>query len=65
MTVVVLGEQPDITAIIARRRELGLVGHDEVWNGVYHLVSNAHSRHGRLEARLVAGTMGGTVRRRR
>jgi Putative restriction endonuclease len=52
MTVVVVGEHPDVEAIIARRRLLGLDHHDEVWEGVYHMAPYAHSRHGKVEVRL-------------
>jgi len=52
MTVLVVGEHPDVTAIIERRRALGLDGHDEVWEGVYHMVPHAHSRHGMVETQL-------------
>jgi hypothetical protein len=52
MTVVVVGEHPDVAAIIARRRQLGLDHHDEVWEGVYHMAPYAHSRHGKVELRL-------------
>lgn len=52
MTVVVVGEHPDVEAIIARRRALGQDGHDEVWEGVYHMAPYAHSRHGKIEVLL-------------
>jgi Uma2 family endonuclease len=53
MKTVVLGEHPEMTALIERRRALGLDGHDEVWNGVYVMAPFAHSSHGALKSRLV------------
>lgn len=52
MTTVVLGEHPDVTALLARRRALGQDGHDEMWEGVYHMAPYAHSRHGKVESEL-------------
>jgi hypothetical protein len=54
MTVLVVGEHPDVTAIIERRRALGLDGHDEVWEGIYHMVPHAQSGHGMVESELHA-----------
>ena len=55
MSTVVLGERPaELEALLARRRALGLDGHDEVWEGVYHVAAPAHSDHGIVEAGLVA-----------
>ncbi len=45
-------QQPDVNAIIERRRALGLDGHDKVWEGVYHMAPCAHSRHGKVEVLL-------------
>lgn len=50
MTTVILGPRPpEIEAIIERRRQLGHDSHDEVWEGVYHMVPYAHSRRSRVE----------------
>lgn len=55
MSTVVLGERPaELEALLARRRALGLDGHDEVWEGVYHVAPHAHSDHGIVEAELGA-----------
>lgn len=52
VTIVVVGEHPEFAALVDRRRALGLDGHDEVWEGVYHVAPYAHARHGRIEQRL-------------
>ena len=44
--------QPEIEALIARRRSLGLDRFDEVWDGEYHMAPMAHSSHGRLDQQL-------------
>lgn len=49
MKTVVLGEHPEVTALLERRRALGLDGHDEVWDGVYVMAPLAHSNHGRVK----------------
>lgn len=35
-------------AFIAERQRLGHDGHDEIWDGVYHVAPNAASSHGRI-----------------
>lgn len=35
-----------VEALLARRRELGLDGKDEVWEGVYHVAPHEHGRNG-------------------
>jgi len=50
---IVLGEHQEMTALIERRRSLGLDGYDEVWNGVYVMAPFAHSSHGLIKSRLV------------
>jgi Uma2 family endonuclease len=52
VTIVVVGEHPEFAALVERRRTLGLDGHDEVWEGVYHVAPYAHARHGRIQQRL-------------
>jgi len=50
MRTVVLGPPPpEIEALIARRRRLGLDKYDEVWSGEYHMLPMAHSSHGWLQ----------------
>jgi len=50
VTTVFLGERPpELEAFLARRRALGLDGHDEVWEGEYHVAPHAHSDHGIVE----------------
>lgn len=39
--------------MLAERRRLGLDRHDEMWEGVLHMVPPASSRHQQLEAQLV------------
>lgn len=53
MKTIVLGEHQEMTALIERRRALGLDGYDEVWNGVYVMAPLAHSRHGLVKSQLV------------
>ena len=53
VTTVFLGDHPGATALIERRRELGIDGHDEVWKGVYYVTPHADSRHSVLQAQLV------------
>ena len=53
MTTVIHGENLEIDALIARRRALGQDGHDEVWEGVYHVVPHASMRHARVQAELM------------
>jgi hypothetical protein len=53
MRTVVLGPRPpELDALIARRRALGLDTHDEVWKGEYHMAPTAHSSHGWLDQQL-------------
>ncbi len=54
MRTVIVGEHPELDALIARRRASGADTHDEVWDGEYHMAPAAHRRHGRLEAELIA-----------
>ncbi|HUJ67457.1 MAG TPA: Uma2 family endonuclease [Acidimicrobiales bacterium] len=53
MRTVVLGPPPpELDALIARRRSLGLDTHDEVWKGEYHMAPAAHASHGWLDDQL-------------
>jgi hypothetical protein len=53
MTIVVVGDPPtEIQAFIKRRKQLGLDGSDEVWEGVYHVVPHAGMRHARVQRQL-------------
>jgi hypothetical protein len=42
-----------LEALIARRRSLGLDGHDEVWRGEHHMAPTAHPFRGYLVNKLV------------
>ncbi len=43
VTTVVVGERPpELESFLARRCTLGLDGHDEVWEGAYHVAPHAH-----------------------
>ncbi len=53
MKTIVLGEHLEMTALIERRRSLGLDTYDEVWNGVYVMAPFAHSNHGVLKSELL------------
>ena len=37
MRILIVGEEPEIAAWLARRRALGQYGFDEVWEGVHHV----------------------------
>ena len=55
MKTVVLGPPPqELQTLIKRRRALGLDGYDEVWNGEYHVAPAANSRHGAVQAAVLA-----------
>ena len=41
-----LDTDAQVEAWLARRRQLGLDGRDEVWEGVYHVVPHEHGRNG-------------------
>lgn len=45
-TVVLGPRPPELDELIERRRRLGQDGHDEVWQGDYHMAPFAHSWHG-------------------
>ena len=53
MTYVIVGGNPEVAAMIARRQALGQDGHDEVWEGVYHMAPHAHPHHA-----VIAGQVG-------
>jgi Putative restriction endonuclease len=47
---VVLGERPpELDALIARRKKLGLDLHDEVWDGEYHMAPYASATHAYID----------------
>ncbi|HYB24731.1 MAG TPA: Uma2 family endonuclease [Solirubrobacteraceae bacterium] len=53
MPILVLDPTPsDFDALVERRRRLGIDLHDEVWEGVLHMVPGPHSAHGKLEHRV-------------
>lgn len=50
MRTIVLGPPPpELEALIARRRALGLDTHDEVWEGEYHMTPAASGAHAKLD----------------
>jgi hypothetical protein len=53
VTTVILGEHPEVQAIIEQRRALGQDGRDEVREGVYYVVPRAHVHHALVRARLI------------
>ncbi len=53
MKTLVLGEHPDVEALLARRCALDLDRWDEVWDGVYVMAPFAHSRHGAIKSDIV------------
>lgn len=55
MKTVVLGPLPqELQALMDRRRARGLDGYDEVWDGEYHVAPAASSRHGAVQAAVLA-----------
>lgn len=53
MRTVVIGPQPpEIEALIAERRRLGLDKHDEVWEGDYHMNYGPSGPHGWVSSQL-------------
>lgn len=55
MRTVVLGQRPvELEQMLERRRALGQDGHDEIWEGDYHVAPFAHSRHGLIDDELAA-----------
>jgi Uma2 family endonuclease len=53
MPTLVLDPTPaDFEAMLERRRRLGIDLHDEVWEGVLHIVPGPHSAHGKLDHRV-------------
>jgi len=47
-----------VEALLARRRELGLDGKDEVWEGVYHVAPHEHGRNGETAMALAVALHG-------
>lgn len=52
MRTIVLGVNPDVDAVIARRRRLGQDLFDEVWEGEYHMAPAGSGAHALLQIRL-------------
>ena len=57
MSIVIVGEEPEIAAWLARRRALGQDGFDEVWEGVYHVSPNARSEHAQVGVEIVSALL--------
>jgi hypothetical protein len=53
MRTVVLGHNPEIDAMIARRRSWGADRFDEVWDGDYHMAPPITGEHALVTARLL------------
>jgi hypothetical protein len=49
MRTVVIGPNPDVEAVIARRHALGLDRYDEVWEGEYHMTPGPSGPHAVLD----------------
>ena len=47
------GPKQLVDELLAKRRELGQDKHDEVWEGVYHMVPGATEQHQNLAAKLL------------
>jgi hypothetical protein len=57
MSIVIVGEEPEIAAWLARRRALGQDGFDEVWEGVYHVSPTARSEHAQVGVEIVSALL--------
>ena len=53
MSVLIVGEEPEIVAWLARRRALGQDSFDEVWEGVCHVPPNARSEHAEVAVQVM------------
>ncbi len=63
MTAILLRDPPEVLQDwLERRRALGQDGHDEMWDGVYHVAPMAHGRQGRVQHQL-AGVLGAAGKR--
>ena len=51
-TVADTDSMPGLADLIAERQRLGLGGHDEMWDGVYHVAPMARAGHGRVQGQL-------------
>ena len=64
-TVADTDSMPGLADLIAERHRRGLDGHDEMWDGVYHVAPRARAGHGdvqgQLQVVLAALTSGGLV----
>ena len=49
MRTVVIGSNPDVEAIIARRHALGVDRYDEIWEGEYHMTPGPAGPHAMLD----------------
>ncbi|MEH3076862.1 MAG: Uma2 family endonuclease [Quadrisphaera sp.] len=62
MSTLFVEDDPAVEALLARRRELGLDGKDEVWEGVYHVAPHEHARNG-ITAMSLTVVLDGRARR--
>lgn len=62
MSTLFVQNDPVVEHLLARRRERGLDGKDEVWQGVYHVAPHEHGRNGETSMAL-AVALDGTARR--
>jgi Uma2 family endonuclease len=51
---IVLEPNPEFDALLKQRQALGQDGHDELWEGEYHMAPMAHSSHGYVDDELAA-----------
>lgn len=63
MRTVIVGENPELDAWIARRRAMGQDLHDEVWHGEYHMAPAAHFWHSIVAGQLAVVLDGPAARR--
>lgn len=53
MSTLIVGDEPEISEWLDRRRALGQDGLNEVWDGVYHVAPNATSEHGQAALQIL------------
>jgi hypothetical protein len=53
MSILIVGEEPEIVEWLARRRARGQDRFDEVWEGVYHVSPNARSEHAQVAVQVM------------
>ena len=53
MSILIVGDEPEISEWLQRRRNAGQDGFDEMWDGVYHVSPNVRSEHGQVAVQVL------------